>query len=151
MKKALILIVALFSIISFSGISSSQDVTQVTFLSELDNKSIATYGDALIMFKLQSGSTVSAKGKKTSDGESYALKGYTESDTLTKGMASLMTARYLDLGGSFMYMILDIERYAYKACIANGIFRADGSENDKMSGPELIELFSKISDMKGGK
>ena len=150
MKKIRILLITFIAILSLTGISFSQDITQVTFLSELDNKNIATYGDALIMFKLQSGSTVPSKGKKTSANESYALKGYTESETLTKGMASLMTARYLDLGGSFMYMILDIERYAYKACIANRIFSADGSENDKMSGPELIELFSKISDMKGG-
>lgn len=150
MKKAMVLIVTILSVISFAGISFSQDITQVTFLSELDNKSTATYGDALIMFKLQSGSSVSAKGKSASGKESYALQGYTEADTLSKGMASLMTARYLDLGGSFMYLILDIERYAYKACIANGIFSPDGSENDKMSGPELIELFSKISDMKGG-
>lgn len=130
---------------------SAQDVTQVAFLSELDSKTSATYGDALILFKLQSGSSISTKGKTSSTGESYVLKGYAEGDTLTKGMASLMTARYLDLSGSFMYMILDIERYAYKACIANKIFSADGSENDKISGPELIEMFSKISDIKGGK
>lgn len=149
MKKAMVLIVTILSVISFARISFSQDITQVTFLSELDNKSTTTYGDALIMFKLQSGNSVSAKGKSSSGKEFYELQGYTEADTLSKGMASLMTARYLDLGGSFMYLILDIERYAYKACIANGIFSPDGSENDKMSGPELIELFSKISDMKG--
>jgi hypothetical protein len=149
MKKIRILYITLFAALSFSGVSSAQDVTQVTFLSELDSKSIATYGDALIMFKLQSGSSVSAKGRSASSGESYALQGYTEGDNLTKGMASLMTARYLDLNGSFMYMILDVERYAYKACIANGIFSPDGSENDQLTGPELIELFSKISDMKG--
>jgi hypothetical protein len=150
MKTIRILSITFIAILFSAGITFSQDITQVTFLSELDNKSTATYGDALIMFKLQSGSSVSAKGRSSSGKESYALQGYTEADTLSKGMASLMTARYLDLGGSFMYLILDIERYAYKACIANGIFSPDGSENDKMSGPELIELFSKISDMKGG-
>lgn len=150
MKKIQIFYITLAAIISLTGSSFSQDVTQVTFLSELDNKSTATYGDALIMFKLQSGNSVSVKRKSSAGSESFALQGYTEADTLTKGMASLMTARYLDLGGSFMYLILDIERYAYKACIANRIFSPDGSENDKMSGPELIELFSKISDMKGG-
>ena len=151
MKKVQILYITIIAVLSFSGISLSQDVTQVTFLSELDGKSAATYGDALIMFKLQSGSTVSAKGKKISAGESYTLEGYTENDPLSKGMASLMTARYLDLDGSFMYMIFDFERYAYKACAANGIFSSEGSENDKLTGSELIELFSKISDIKGGK
>ncbi|PKL17687.1 MAG: hypothetical protein CVV49_09860 [Spirochaetae bacterium HGW-Spirochaetae-5] len=150
MKTIRIINISFIAILLSTGIAFSQDVTQVTFLSELDNKSTATYGDALIMFKLQSGSSVSAKGRSSSLKELYVLQGYDETDTLSKGMASLMTARYLDLGGSFMYMILDIKRYAYKACIANGIFTADGSENDKMSGPELIELFSKISDFKGG-
>jgi hypothetical protein len=50
-----------------------------------------------------------------------------------------------------MYLIFDTERYAYKACIANGIFSPGGSENDKMTGPELIDLLSRISDLKGGK
>lgn len=148
--KKLLTIMAMLSVISVSEVTFPQDVTQVTFLNELDSKSVATYGDALIMFKLQGGSNVPAKGKYASKKGAYSLEGYTESDPLSKGMASLMTARYLDLGGSFMYMIFDTERYAFKACVANGIFSPEGSENDPLSGPELIELFSKISDIKGG-
>jgi hypothetical protein len=151
MKIVKILYIAFISILLTSGYGFTQDVTQVTFLSELDSKSQATYGDALIIFKLQTGSAVSSGKGKKSHSDPIALSGYTEKDILTKGMASLMAARYLDLGGSFMYLIFDTERYAYKACIANGIFSPGGSENDKMTGPELIDLLSRISDLKGGK
>lgn len=138
-----------FLILSIQGFS--QDVTQITFINELDSKIQATYGDALIVFKLHSGSTAALKKGKSTAGDTFTLSGYTESDILTKGMASLMTARYLNLGGSFLYLIFGTERYAYKACIANKIFAPGGSESDKMTGPELIELLSRISDLKGGK
>jgi len=154
MKKAKLFFVTLISVCIFSvipEISLAQEVTQITFINELDNKVSATYGDALIMFKLQAGSSINSKNTTASKIDSYSLKGYKENMPLNKGMASLMTAKYLKLGGSFVYMIIGTERYAYKACIANGIFSGDGSENDKMSGPELIELLSKISDLKGGK
>jgi len=142
--------IILFSL--FFGLNVySQDVTQVTFISELDKKFNATYGDALIMFKIQTGSSVYSKKKSGSEKTPFILSGYTEDEQLTKGMASLMTARYINLGGSIMYIIFGTERYAYKVCIANGIFSDGGSENDKMTGPELIELFSKITDLKGGK
>jgi len=154
MKKAKLFFVTVISVCIFSvipGIGLAQEATQITFINELDSKVSATYGDALIMFKLQAGSSINSKNTTASKIDSYSLKGYKESMPLNKGMASLMTAKYLKLGGSFVYMIIGTERYAYKACIANGIFSGDGSENDKMSGPELIELLSKISDLKGGK
>jgi len=145
MKKAKLFYITLISIFALSSGGYSQDITQVTFLSELDNKPVATYGDALILFKLEFGGAAASKKNTVS------LDGYIESDLLTKGMASKMTAESLKLGGSFMYLIFGSERYSYRACIANGLFSEGGSENDKMTGPELIELLSRISDMKGGK
>jgi hypothetical protein len=153
MIKTKIFFVVIISVLIFSGIFNigfSQDATQINFINELDSKVSVTYGDALIMFRLQSGSSKTVKSAASSAEDPFSLKGYTEAAPLNKGMASLMTAKYLKLGGSFMYMIIGTERYAYKACIANGIFSGDGSENDKMTGPELIELFTKISDLKGG-
>lgn len=152
MKVFKLFYITFFTILAISFTAFSQDVTQITFLSELDKKEIATYGDALIMFKLQSGSIIDTKkSKKIITDDPFTLSGYSVEDTLTKGMASLMAAKYLDLDGSFMFLIFDIERYAYKACLANAIFSEGGSENDKMSGPELIDLLSRISEMKGGK
>jgi hypothetical protein len=144
-----ILLLSFFPVYSFS-----QDTSQIAFLSELDNKTTATYGDALTLFRFQTGAIVPKAGaavpkKKapvTAGNEIFMLSGYSESDTLTRGMAALMTAKYLDLGGSFMYLIFGTERYAYRACIANGIMISEGI----ISGPELLELFSKIDEYKGG-
>ena len=154
-KSAMFLFMILMNL--FSLTSFSQDMTQLDFMSGLDDKTAATYGDAVKMFRFQSGTAsekavtaAKKKGAAVSGTESFMLAGYSESATLTRGMAALMTAKYLDLGGSFMYLIFGSERYAYRACIANGIMISDGSENDIFSGPELLELFSKIHEFKGG-
>jgi hypothetical protein len=151
MNKYLYFIVSLitFSLITIAAFS--QDVTQSVFLSDLDNKETATYGDALIIFNLQSGSSASIKNLSESAKKKFTLNDYDEKAVLTRGIASLMTARYLDLGGSFMYLLFETERYAYTVCVTNEIFPKNGSENDIMSGPELIELLSRISEIKGGK
>ncbi len=141
-------IIIVLSFILFSGIFSfAQDVSQLDWLSDLDGKSVATYGDAVRLFALQEGK----KSAVALTGTGIELEDYSQGDSLTKGMLAKMTARYLDLGGSLMYMIFGTERYAYRACIAYGIMRADGSENDLISGPELVEVMGKISEMKGGK
>ena len=115
-----------------------QDVLQIMFINELDRKSVATYGDALRMFKFQTG---------TSD--SYLLNSYQDDSKLTRGMVSLMIARHLKLNKSLMYRLFEIERYAYKECMAEKFFGKPGKENDLMSGPQLIELFGKIDEFKG--
>ncbi len=146
MKVYSILISALFTFI-LSTVSFAQDVSQIEFLSLLDKKQTATYGDAIRLFALQEGK----KSAEALTGTGIELGGYSQGDTLTRGMLAKMTAHYLDLGGSLMYLIFGTERYAYRACIAYGIMRGGGSENDIISGPELVEVMGKISDMKGGK
>ena len=113
-----------------------QDVAVIMFINELDVKKTATYGDALSMFGFQPANPQTG---------SYRLKSYEDDSPLTKGMASLMTARYLKLNNSLMYNFFGIERYAYRECWSNGLFDELKSENDRMSGPELIELFAKIN------
>ena len=130
--------ILLLAVLSSAGIA--QDVSQIMFINKLDEKSAANYGDALRMFEFQ--------GRES---DSYMLKGYKSETRLTKGMVSLMTARYLQLKKSFMYKIFNTERYAYRACIADKFFGIDGSENDLMSGSELIELFAKINEFKRGR
>lgn len=60
-----------------------------------------------------------------------------------------MTAKYLDLKGSFMYNLFGTERYALKACIAEDIMDADSSGSDLMSGADLIEVLGRIALVKG--
>jgi len=148
MKKKSVMFLFIVLLSFFPVFTFSQDMTQLEFMSELDDKTAVTYGDAVKLFRYQTG-IVSAK-KKSSGAEIFMLEGYSESDTLTRGMAALMTAQYLDLGGSIMYLVFGMERYAYRACIDNGIMISDGSENDILNGPELLELFSKIDEYKGG-
>jgi len=123
----------------------AQDMGQIEWLSDLDQKKTAVYGDAIRLFALQEG----RHSVKPLTGTGIELDGYSQGDTLTKGMLAKMTARYLDLGGSIMYSIFGTERYAFRACIANGIMRADGSENDIISGPELLEVIGRVSEIKG--
>ena len=158
MKKKPLLFLFILFMSFFSAASFSQDMSQLDFMSGLDDKTTVTYGDAVKMFRYQAGAAASKaeasapkkKGAAIQGSEIFSLSGYSESAALTRGMAALMTAKYLDLGGSFMYLIFGTERYAYRACIANGIMISDGSENDIFSGPELLELFSKIDEYKGG-
>ena len=129
--------ILLLMILSASGISQD-DISSIMFINELDSKKTATYGDALRMFRVQA-RTIPGSG-------SYLLEGYSDSSPLTKGTASLMTARYLKLNKSLMYNIFGIKRYAYRACLADKLFNEFGSENDMMSGSELIELFTKVDE-----
>jgi hypothetical protein len=62
-----------------------------------------------------------------------------------------MAARFLNLKQSLMYNIFGIERYAYRACLADNLFSGDGSENDLISGSELIELFSRVNEFRSGR
>mgnify|MGYP001408572993 CR=1 FL=1 len=139
----------IIAVLAISGYS--QNAGEIEWLSGIDKKTTVTYGDAVALFVMQIGKNSSGFDNNQSAlaAEGIALDGYTQDSRLTKGMLSKMTAKYLKLGGSFMYLILKTERYSYKVCVANGIFTEDGSSNDLMSGPGMIEVFSKISDIKG--
>jgi len=151
MKKLLITAGAVVIIAVAAITGYSQNAGEVEWLSGIDKKAAVTYGDAAAFFVMQIGKSSSGFDNNQSAlaAEGIALQGYSEESILTKGMLSKMTAKYLKLGGSFMYLIFKTERYAYKVCVANGIFTEDGSSNDVMSGPGMIEAFSKISDIKG--
>ncbi len=142
------IIIPLFILI-FSA-ASAQNISQLDFIHSLDSKASATYGDAVKLFAASAGARA---GNFTSESaylneQGIALK-YSEDAPLTRGMAALMTARYLNLKGSFMYRIFKSERYAYRACAADSLMPGDASELDRLSGPELLELMSLISDKKG--
>jgi len=144
--KSSIILLILFMI----SAASAQNISQLNFIHSLDSKSTATYGDAVTLFAASAGARA---GNFTSESaylneQGIALK-YSEDAPLTRGMAALMTAKYLNLKGSFMYLIFKSERYAYRACIADSLMPGNASELDKLSGPELLELMSLISDKKG--
>jgi len=137
-------------LILFFTAASAQDIDQLNFIHSLDSKTAATYGDAVKLFTAEAGGRGGNFAAESAflQQQGIALT-YAEDTPLTRGMAALMTARYLNLKGSFMYLIFKSERYAYRACISDSIMPADASELDKLSGPELLELMSLISGKKG--
>lgn len=149
MKKYFNNLILLFILLIFSS-AYSQDMNQLNFINSLDSKGAATYGDAVKLFAASEGARTGSFKSESAflNAQGLALK-YEEDAPLTRGMAALMTARNLNLKGSFMYLIFKIERYAYRACIADSLMPGDASEFDKLSGPELLELMSLISDKKG--
>lgn len=151
MKKYFLSVAFVAVFFFITGTAYAQKTNEIDWLGQIDRKTAVTYGDAVTLFIFQLGKNPSTFEKDSADLDSagIGLQGYNEGDVLTKGMLSKMTARYLDLDGSFMYLIFGTERYAFKVCVANGFFYEDGSSSDILSGPAMIEVFSKISEIKG--
>jgi hypothetical protein len=66
--------------------------------------------------------------------------GYRENEPLRKGFICMLIANHLKLNNSLLYLIFKTERYAHRACAAAGLTPHNGSEWDKLSGEELIEI-----------
>lgn len=149
MNKYSSFITSIFLAVIISA-TSAQDISQLNFIHSLDSKTAATYGDAVKLFTASAGGRAGNFAAESAflNEKDIALN-YTEDAPLTRGMAALMTARYLNLKGSFMYLLFKSERYAYRACIADSLMPGDASELDNLTGPELLELMSLISDKKG--
>ena len=148
MKNYIKLLLTVLSLLFSSAYA--QDMNQLDFIHSLDRKASATYGDAVKLFTASTGGRAGNFASESAwlNEQGIALE-YSEDAPLTRGMAALMAARYLNLKGSFMYLLLGSERYAYRACIADSLMPGDASEFDKLTGPELLELISLISDKKG--
>ena len=138
MKLVRVFLINILLLMVLSASLTAQDISPLLYINELDAKKTATYGDALRMFRFQVRTVPGSK--------EYMLKGYFDDFPLTKGVISLMVARYLGLNKSLLFNIFGTERYAYKACLADKLFSELGSENDLMSGADLIELFTRIDE-----
>jgi hypothetical protein len=147
---------ALLLLIGF--IFSFASAHEITFLSELSEKNKVTFGDAVAMYMY----TLGKAPEKTWVNYDAALKvlkemkllkadRYDKDKPLRRGMLALMIARQLRLKGSLFYLMFDTERYAFRACVAAKIMDADGSEWDTMTGDELIEIMTIVSQRMEGK
>lgn len=150
--KKIVLMLTILSVCLITVFSYSQNAVEIDWLSQLDKKPAASYGDAVsfFMYQLNKPSSGFEQDSAILSSSGIALNGYNKDSILTKGMVSKMTAEYLNLNRSLLFIITGFERYAFKACIADGIFPEEGSESDIVSGPALIEVFSKISDRTEG-
>jgi hypothetical protein len=131
-----------------------QTIQNVTFVHEISEKDAVSFGDTVRFLVL----IIGREPTNTLARDLDILKGagitkglnYTEDIPMKKGMLAIIIADYLKLGDSLIYMIFKTQRYAFRACIANDIMDYDASEYDSISGGELIEIMSKVSERASG-
>jgi hypothetical protein len=151
MKKILLIIISLCFL--FSSHLFAQNIANIEFINTVADKDKASFADGILFF-------IMTTGKKAQSFEENIKilnkAGITSGITLTKdsplrrGALALMLARHLNLGDLLLYKIFRTERYAYRACAANNIMSYDGSEWDTLSGGELVEIMTKVSELTGG-
>lgn len=143
-------LIFLFSVVQLSA----QDISNLTFINELADRKSVTFEEAVRFFVLATGERPGNFKKnirilQTKD----LLKDIDEKkdSKLRRGVISLMISSYLDLKDSLLYKFFKTERYAFRACVANGIMHYNGSEWDIIGGGELIEIMDRVTEMSGGK
>lgn len=151
MKKILIFlcIPVLFSTLSFA----QNTERNINFINDIADKDRTTFGEGVHFFVMIMGRTPGSFEKninylnKEGITKGIDLK---KDSPLNRGAFALMMARHLDLKDSFLYMIFKTERYAYRVCVANEIMSHEGSEWDTLSGGELVEIMTRVSELSGG-
>jgi hypothetical protein len=151
MKIKIIPVIIILLLIS--SISFGQNITNITFINEIADKEEATFEDGIRFIMMLTGKNPIAFQenivKLNNEGITQGIQ-LAKDSPLRRGVLSLMLARHLNLKDSLFYKIFKTERYAYRACIANDLMHYEGSEWDKLSGGELVEIMTKASDLSGG-
>ena len=132
---------------------SAQNIANIDFINNTADKDKITVEDGVHFFMLTAGKKIQSfeENIKTLNKEGITSGiNFAKNSLLRRGALALMIARYLKLGDSLFYTIFHTERYAYRACAANNIMSYDGSEWDILSGGELVEIMTKVSEMTGG-
>ncbi len=153
MRTKTFLILLIISIVFCAPRAFPQNISNLIFINELADKDEVTFKDAVRFFVI----TIGKQPKNHKRNLQILKKGgvmegiNSDKNTLIrKGTLSLMIARHLDLKDSLLFMIFKFERYAFKTCVANGIMHYNASEWDRISGGELIEIMTNVSEMSGG-
>jgi len=149
--KFRLLIISLILLLSSSLFA--QGLGSLGFIHELGEKEQATFGDAVkFMVIVMDKRSVNFKRDLRILNKNGITSGYSNNKNtpLRKGAVARMAARYLKLNDSFMYKIFGTERYAFRACVAADIMVQNGSEWDRISGEELIEIMRRVSEKSGG-
>jgi len=131
----------------------SQDISEITVINSIADKPAASFSDAVQLFVLVTGGRAAGHDASMKlAGVQKAVRGmnYRADSPLRRGALALMIARHMDLRGTLLYSIFHSERYAFKVCVTNHLMDSDGSEWDRLSGGELVEIMRKVSAGKGG-
>ncbi|MBU0929347.1 MAG: hypothetical protein KKA67_16455 [Spirochaetes bacterium] len=73
-----------------------------------------------------------------------ALGRYEPQDRLTKARAGYVVAKALRLRTSIAFVVLPIERYAFRALVLDGVFANTSSGGDVMDGIELLDFVARL-------
>ncbi len=127
----------------------AQDAGNITFINTMADKPEVTLEDAFKFFIMIIGTSPQAYDGNLSELKNQNLidQGFNiaGSALLKRGLLASMIARKLNLSDSLLYHLLDIERFALRACIGDDIMQYDTSVHDTISGGELIEIMTAVS------
>lgn len=152
-KKSIAALGLALLIISGAG---AQGMGSLTFIENLGNKKAATLGDAVTFYLLtldkpSQGFKADVKAlERLGVLKPGSLAEYGQKKVLRKGVIAGMVARHLKLRNSLWYIVSGFDRYAYRACVDAKIMPPQGSEWDKVSGEELIEIMRRVGERSGG-
>lgn len=127
----------------------AQQPPGIAFIDELSRKSEATVGDAVKFFVMIQGERSRGFGADLQTLRTADLlddREYTEAEPLKRGEVAFIAARLLELDDSLLYNIFGNRRYAVTACRAAGFIHGFGGANVKVSGGELIDIMTLVSD-----
>lgn len=148
-KKNFFVIVFGVLMLIFSSQAFSQGVESINSINKLADKDYVTVEEGMKFFVMV---TTNKSQSYNNNIKMLKSKGILDADfseegfaVLKRGILAKMVARQLELSGSLLYLLLDVERYATKACIADGIMIYSASERDVLSGGELIEIMTAVS------
>lgn len=136
MKKILLAAAVLYSAACFSQ--------SIDFINQVDGKKTVTVSDAAQIFNAVD--KVLPRDAARTDRLKVALDKYSKADgSFTKGAAAFVAAEFMGINSSLMYSIFKNERYAFRACAAEGLFSRFSGQSEAISGSELLELAANIS------
>ena len=150
MKKLVYIFVIIFTALVLSYVGSySQDYASLNLIDNLGNKKTVTYGDAVKLFIISIGmNSENFKADIKKLGDLGLKKGLDrgENEPARRGDVAILISQRLKLKDSLFYRMFNIKRYATRACTAAGIMPGDVSERDFLSGDELIEIMTVVSE-----
>lgn len=135
---------ALVIVAGVSAVAVAQSIEQLYGLSSQQTASVADFSVMKeSIFELFPGQP---------DGEALLEKllgRYEPEQPLTKGRASLLLARVINLRTSLFFILMPSERSAFRAFVADGLFSGTSSSGDRMSGIDLIDMIARAGILYG--
>ena len=115
----------------------------IEILNKIGDKQGVTINDVTLLFSSIDKSLIPDQGR--SKRLFKAVIHYQKHKTpITKGAAAYITVKYLNIHSSLMFNIIPCERYAFRVCVAEGLFSRESNTAELLSGSELLELSEHI-------